>query len=1202
MDKQIIRIQLILWYCIILSQVAVALELQISHQRGFYKQAFELTIETNEPNTKVRYTINGDKPFFNTGLLYTKPILINTTTSLQVLAYNLTDTVETTHTYIYLNKILSAPYMSEHIVKNKKYTPLLNSSFYAIASMAVTIPNKIKVGDDIELEQLPASVEMFFSDGSTTGFSSPCGIKTWGGSPSNPKKNYRLLFKKIFGSAKLKFDVFDDGYEYPIEPVDEFDNLLLRAGSQDGLNAEYNNEANAQFIRNRFVCDLAMEMGYPAPHGRFVHLFLNGAYAGHYHLMERPDEHFFQSYIFPSIAEESIEVKKNDTYWNMPNVNPTFYETLLSYSNGLSAQLNYEKLHDFINIDAAADYITFHQFIGNIDWHDQQNTLLGAIPIKGAGPFEFVVWDVDFSLGNKGVFSIGYEFNKHGAVPENLFNAKEFKFLQGDKVECLCNNKGILTPNNLKEKYLYRARQVEVSLIAEAARWGNNDYSFGGNFPDHKPVENWEVNTHWKAEFNSVYHDFLTNRTEAFIQKYIDLERYTELKAVETNLTNNGIKLTNHNGNGTVVYMLNGEDPRAFAGLLNPNAIQYNNKPIEFNEPVELKARFYKNTSTGRKWSPMCPQKFYPNQKYQNLVINELHIQPNDLVVENDTISAKHFEFIEIKNTGNETIFLQDVAFDDGVTCTFKKHTQIAPQGYVVIAADSLFFIEKYGFSPNATYTGKLNNSGETLRLTDPYGKIIDSLSFKSTSPWPLLDELTDHSIALKESNLNNSQGKNWDIQSIKFTPGKANQFCDKIMDIAATVSAVSCFGNTDGFIIPNISGGSPPYQLKWNSGSTNLQLNNLAVGNYTLTVTDKNNCTASKTFEIKQATELRVFITQNNNTVKATVSGGEPPYQYQWSNGETGSTLQNVNGTLKVTVRDRNLCKATAQINLQNESLCFTPNNIRTVNVQPKSASLTWDEKPNDLGYFIQYKKLSEGEHTLVKLISNNVALNNLEPCTTYQINLVTLCKNDENSNFSSSFYFKTSGCSSCPTPQNLVPLNFTSSSVSITWNLVPDADYILYYKSKGANSWHTFETWMNFAILFNLDACKNYEWKVATKCSRENLSTHSDVSQFKTSGCKLNNDALIEQKDWAVFPNPVMKKLHINLSKLSLKDAFVKIEIYDAFGKLHIVKNEWVDTSQTSYKSIILNVETLSSGFYYLNLFNDDMQLSKKIQVYGE
>jgi len=1178
--------RLILLCCILFSHTVVALEVQVSHQRGFYNQAFQVVIEGNMPDTNIRYTVNGAKPSPINGTDYTNPVSINTTTTLRVLAYNAIDTIETAHTYIYLNEIWSASYMSDHITKNQSYIPLLDSAFMAIPSIAVTIAGEVETEEDIEPTEIPASVEMLFPDGSNSGFYAPCGIKTWGGSPSNPKKNYRLVFKKIFGAGKLKYDVFDDGYNYPISPVNRFDNLLLRAGSQDGLNAEYNNELSAQFIRNRFVCDLAMEMGYPAPHGRFVHLFLNGAYAGHYHLMERPDEHFFQDYIFPEVDEDSIEVKKNDVYWKLPNAETPYYQTLLSYSNGLTSKLNYEKLDDFINVDAAADYITFHQFIGNFDWHDQQNTLLGAIPVKGAGPFEFVVWDVDFSLGNKGVFSIAYEFNKHGAVPENLFNAKEFKFLQGDKVECLCKNDGALTPNKLKEKYLYRANQVEVSLIAEAARWGNNSYTFGGDFPDHKDVENWEVNTHWKAEFEQVYNEFLTKRTGAFIEKYINLERYSTLHAVEVNINNNNIELTHSNDNGTVVYMLNGEDPREFNGLLNSNAIQYNNQPIKLVEPIELKARFYKNTSTGRKWSHMCPEKFYPNQNYQSLVINELHIQPNELIIDGDSVSSKKFEFIEIKNTSNELIFLQDVAFSDGVKCIFKKYTQIPAQDYFVVAADSLYFIEKYGFSPDATFTGKLNNSNETLQLIDPFGNIIDSLTYQSFSPWPILGDLNDQSIALKESILDNSQAGNWEAQSVNFTPGTANQFCDNLIKIDGTVAAASCFGNADGFIIPNLSGGSPPYELTWSTGSTDQQLINLSAGNYTLTAKDKNNCIVSQSFVVTQPAKLTALIVQEQ-TIEAVVSGGEAPYQYQWS---------------KVTVVDRNACEATASVNLQSESLCLSPNNIRTVNVQAESATLTWNSNSNDSSYFIQYKKLSDDELVSANQTSNSITLNNLESCTTYEVRIVSFCASNENSNFSSSFYFKTSGCSLCSKAQNLSNINSTSTSISITWEAVPDVSYILYYKTKEANSWYTFETWINFVIFFNLDACQTYEWKVAIKCGKENISAQSDALQFTTNGCKINGDVAKEFGNWQIYPNPVKQKLYIDLSDLSLAQEFLEIQIYDATGKMHFVKKVRIEVNTTTSENIALDVASLVPGFYYLNISGKNIQLSKKIEVYSD
>jgi len=1183
--------------CILWSNFLVALDIEVNQQRGFYEGPFNVIIDVNEPNSAIRYTINGIKPTTVSGTLYSNTITINTTSTLSIIAYNATDTVEIAHSYIFLSEILSAPYMSDHIIKNQTYIPLLNSAFTAIPSIAVTIPGGLMVEDAIEPDELQASVEMIFPDGNEPGFHISCGIKTWGGSPSNPKKNYRLVFKKIFGKGKLKYDVFDDSYNYPIEPVKQFDNLLLRAGSQDGLNAEYNHEANAQFIRNRFVCDIAMAMGYPAPHGRFVHLFLNGTYAGHYHLMERPDEHFFQAYIFEGADEDSIEVKKNDTYWNLPKPDPTFHQTLLSYSNGLSSKLNYQKLDDFINMDAAADYITLHQFIGSIDWHDEQNTLCGAIPTKGKGPFEFVVWDVDFSLGNKGVLSQGYEYNKHGAVPENIFNAAEFKFLQGDKVECLCKNGGILTPKKLKEKYLYRANQVEVSLIAEAARWGNHNYSFGGDFPDHKPIENWEVNTHWVAEFDKVYNDFLSNRTKSFIQKYIGLERYSTLQTVKISRVNNTIELKHENGFGTLIYMLNGEDPRTFGGELNPNALTYNNLPIQLNEPIEIKARFYKNTSTGRQWSNMCPKKFYPNQNYQHIFINELHINPLDQIVGSDTISGKHFEFVELKNKSNKKIFLQDVIFDDGITCLLEKGAIISAQGYFVLAADSVHFHKKYGFAPDATFTGKLNNGGDALRIKDPFGNIIDSLTYASIEPWPVLAELADQSIGLSQANLNNNNGANWQVQSVKYSPGEANKFCTENISVDASVTTPSCYGKDDGFIIPNINGGKPPYQYQWSNGSTTAQLTNLVAGNYDLIVNDKNGCTQNQSVILDEPNQLALNINKDNG-LTANVSGGTPPYQYQWSNGETNASLQSaLAGTYEITVSDDNGCTVSQSATQQALKPCDVVRNIKTSNLQAKRATVTWDTESNDLKYIIQYKKLSDSESTSVTQVSNTIILNNLEACTTYEVIITSICVENETGNSTPAFYFKTSGCLPCPDVQNLMHVNSTSASVSLSWDAEPDVSYLFYYKKQGESNWNIFETWINFVILFNLEACRIYQWKVVIKCGPENEGTPSQAKQFNTSGCKLNFDSTNVEAQINVYPNPVKKILHIKLEDMAKEKTNFTVKIFDSSGKKHFIKIESIDLKNETMR---INVSNFKSGFYYLNLFNDNANLTKKIQVY--
>ena len=131
-----------------------------------------------------------------------------------------------------------------------------------------------------------------------------------------------------------------------------------------------------------------------------------------------------------------------------------------------------------------------------------------------------------------------------------------------------------------------------------------------------------------------------------------------------------------------------------------------------------------------------------------------------------------------------------------------------------------------------------------------------------------------------------------------------------------------------------------------------------------------------------------------------------------------------------------------------------------------------------------------------------------------------------------------------------------------------------------------------------FNLDACKTYEWKVATKCNTENISTQSETNQFTTSGCKLNEDAQIQNETWQVFPNPAKKMLHINLNNVVSKRHKTQLKVYDPFGKLHLIKD--VPANDKSFTT--LNVSALSTGFYYLYISNNLTHLSKKIQIYTE
>ncbi|MBK9424318.1 MAG: SprB repeat-containing protein [Bacteroidetes bacterium] len=60
-----------------------------------------------------------------------------------------------------------------------------------------------------------------------------------------------------------------------------------------------------------------------------------------------------------------------------------------------------------------------------------------------------------------------------------------------------------------------------------------------------------------------------------------------------------------------------------------------------------------------------------------------------------------------------------------------------------------------------------------------------------------------------------------------------------------ATVNPVSCFGGSNGAINITTTNGQQPLQFLWNNGFTTEDLTGLTAGNYTVTVTDANGCSA---------------------------------------------------------------------------------------------------------------------------------------------------------------------------------------------------------------------------------------------------------------------------------------------------------------------------------------------------------------------
>lgn len=117
------------------------------------------------------------------------------------------------------------------------------------------------------------------------------------------------------------------------------------------------------------------------------------------------------------------------------------------------------------------------------------------------------------------------------------------------------------------------------------------------------------------------------------------------------------------------------------------------------------------------------------------LRITEIHYHPLD----EGGDPGDEFEFIEIKNTGHTTLSLDKVAFTDGIDYAFPVGATLDAGEYLVLAADAGQFESRYDFEPFGSYTGKLNNAGEKVELTDvPSGTAITSVEYADRDPWPV--------------------------------------------------------------------------------------------------------------------------------------------------------------------------------------------------------------------------------------------------------------------------------------------------------------------------------------------------------------------------------------------------------------------------------------------------------------------------------
>ncbi len=145
---------------------------------------------------------------------------------------------------------------------------------------------------------------------------------------------------------------------------------------------------------------------------------------------------------------------------------------------------------------------------------------------------------------------------------------------------------------------------------------------------------------------------------------------------------------------------------------------------------------------------------------------------------------------------------------------------------------------------------------------------------------------------------------------------------------LSASITDITCFGNSDGAIDITVTGGIPPYTYSWVDGTGSGSIpgsedqSGLAAGTYYLTVVDFNNCSlqdiltvggpsAGVTAGIADLTHVACF-GESTGSVTVAGSGGTPPYEYSLDGGayqSSGNFNNLAAASYTVTVKDDNGC-----------------------------------------------------------------------------------------------------------------------------------------------------------------------------------------------------------------------------------------------------------------------------------------------------
>lgn len=421
---------------------------QFSVKRGFYDAPFDLEITSQTEGAEIRYTLDGDAPTAVTGTVYAGPVRIGGTTVLRAAAFKdgQVPTDVDTQTYVFVDDVVqqdaaqaiaaglpsswggqSPDYgLDTRVTEGALHRDTIRDDLKTVPSLSIVMDaddmfggggiyaNPGNRGSAWERATSLELIDPEFPDGSKD-FQIDCAIRIQGGAfrsfGLSLKKSFRVLFKSEYGPSKLNYPFFGP------DAAQEFDTLTFRMEANDGY--QWGNRTDVQYARDEWGRRTQLAMGWPAGHGRYMHIYINGVYWGVYNTIERPDAAFGETY-FDGVDKAEWDGLNNGSAINEGNT--AAWNTLNSMLGGIPAAGSEAErtavymgaqglrpdgsddpgMEDYINVDNYIDYLL-------VNWYGGERRLAGEQLVCGACAWCGERWLPFFHVGRRVVvvFELG---------------------------------------------------------------------------------------------------------------------------------------------------------------------------------------------------------------------------------------------------------------------------------------------------------------------------------------------------------------------------------------------------------------------------------------------------------------------------------------------------------------------------------------------------------------------------------------------------------------------------------------------------------------------------------------------------------------------------------------------------------------------------------------------------------------------------